>query len=69
MDVVDQIKNIMFERDISTAELARLSSISSNTIYRMLSRKSSPSIKTLQSIAEALDYNFKIRFEMKIDED
>lgn len=68
MDVVNTINQILFERNMSAAELARLSGLSSKTVRNMLNKKSSPSLKTLEKIANALNYNLKVSFEMEIDE-
>lgn len=68
MDVVNTINQILFERNMSAAELARLSGLSSKTIRNMLNKKSSPSLRTLEKIANALNYNLKVSFEMEIDE-
>ena len=54
---------------MSSAELARLSGISAQTIRRMLNGKSSPSIRTLNKLADALGYKFKIRLTMDLDEE
>jgi transcriptional regulator with XRE-family HTH domain len=59
----------MFEREMSSAELARLSGISAQTIRRMLNGKSSPSVRTLSKLADALGYKFKIRLTMDLDEE
>ena len=59
----------MFEREMSSAELARLSGISAQTIRRMLNAKSSPSVRTLSKLADALGYKFKIRLTMDLDEE
>lgn len=53
---------------MSAAELARLSGLSSKTVRNMLNKKSSPSLRTLEKIANALNYNLKVSFEMEIDE-
>ena len=68
MDVVNAINQILFERNMSAAELARLSGLSSKTVRNMLNKKSSPSLRTLEKIANALNYNLKVSFEMEIDE-
>jgi len=68
MDVVNTINQILFERNMSAAELARLSGLSSKTVRNMLNKKSSPSLRTLEKIANALNYNLKVSFEMEIDE-
>lgn len=68
MDVVNIINQILFERNMSAAELARLSGLSSKTVRNMLNKKSSPSLRTLEKIANALNYNLKVSFEMEIDE-
>lgn len=68
MDVVNTINQILFERNMSAAELARLSGLSSKTVRNMLNKKSSTSLKTLEKIANALNYNLKVSFEMEIDE-
>lgn len=68
MDVVNTINQILFERNMSAAELARLSGLSNKTVRNMLNKKSSPSLKTLEKIANALNYNLKVSFEMEIDE-
>ena len=68
MDVVNTINQILFERNMSAAELARLSGISAQTIRRMLNGKSSPSIRTLNKLADALDYNFEIKLMMDLDD-
>lgn len=68
MDVVNTINQILFERNMSAAELARLSGLSSKTVRNMLNKKSSPSLRTLEKIANALNYNLKVSFEMGIDE-
>lgn len=68
MDVVNTINQILFERNMSAAELARLSGLSSKTVRNMLNKKSSPSLRTLEKIANVLNYNLKVSFEMEIDE-
>lgn len=68
MDVVNTINQILFERNMSAAELAKLSGLSSKTVRNMLNKKSSPSLRTLEKIANALNYNLKVSFEMEIDE-
>ena len=68
MDVVNTINQILFERNMSAAELARLSGLSSKTVRNILNKKSSPSLRTLEKIANALNYNLKVSFEMEIDE-
>ena len=68
MDVVNTINQILFERNMSAAELARLSGLSSKTVRNMLNKKSSPSLRTFEKIANALNYNLKVSFEMEIDE-
>ena len=69
MDVIETIRHIMFEREMSSAELARLSGISAQTIRRMLNGKSSPSIRTLNKLADALGYKFEIKLMMDLDDE
>jgi len=66
--IVNHIKKIMVEKDITPYKLSRITNIPRQTITRIIENKySNPEIYTLSAIAQSLSVQTDSLFEMKIN--
>lgn len=66
IDIADAIRGIAKKNNISVSDLAKLSGMQYPNIYRIISRRTSPTLKTLIRIADA--FGIKLSQLIKISE-
>ena len=65
MDYIDQLKAKMATAGLTPFKVSKLAGITAATMYRILSRKASPNLKTITKIEAAIDAAEKNRGQGK----